>query len=113
MLHEKPFRFFATPGFAGLALLTVSARATSAQIQAVAAGSATSACQVQGRGFTMMLVHGFPLSGELLAKSRAMLAWRYTAVTPDLRSFGTQSRNNGVASMPNMPDFFGLMPSLG
>ena len=90
----------------------MSARTASAQVQAVAAGSATIACRVQGRGSTMTLVHGFPLSGELSAKSRAMLAHRCAAVTPDLRGFGTQSRNNGVASMPNMPDFFGLMPSL-
>jgi len=57
----------------------VSARTASAQVQAVAAGSATSAYQVQGRGSTMMLVHGFPFSGELFAKSRAMLARRFNA----------------------------------
>ncbi len=36
----------------------------------------------------MMLVHGYPLSGELFAKNRAALSRRYTVVTPDLRGFG-------------------------
>ena len=54
-------------------------------------GSATIAYRVQGHGPAMMLVHGYPLSGELFAKNRAALARRYTVVTPDLRGFGSST----------------------
>jgi len=80
----------AAPALAGLALFAVSAGTASAQAQSgsVTVGSATLAYRVQGHGPAMMLVHGYPLSGELFAKNRAVLARRYTVVTPDLRGFG-------------------------
>jgi len=54
----------------------------------VSVGGARIAYRVQGHGPALMLVHGYPLSGELFAKNRATLARRYTVVTPDLRGFG-------------------------
>jgi len=66
----------------------------------VQVGSATIAYRVQGHGPAMMLVHGYPLSGELFAKNRAALSRRYTVVTPDLRGFGsstTPDTKGGVA----------------
>ncbi len=83
----------AAPALAGLALLAASSQSASAQVQAgsVQVGSATIAYRVQGHGPAMMLVHGFPLSGELFAKNRAVLARRYTVVTPDLRGFGSST----------------------
>ena len=82
--------FSAMPVLAGIALLAVSTGSASAQAQSgsVQVGSATIAYRVQGHGPAMMLVHGYPLSGELFAKNRAALARRYTVVTPDLRGFG-------------------------
>ena len=77
-------------GAAALGLLTGSASAQ-AKSGSVQVGSATIAYRVQGHGPAMMLVHGFPLSGELFAKNRAALARRYTVVTPDLRGFGSST----------------------
>ncbi len=76
-----------------LAALGLSAHSASAQAKSgsVQVGSATIAYRVQGHGPAMMLVHGFPLSGELFSKNRAALARRYTVVTPDLRGFGSST----------------------
>ena len=62
-----------------------------AQSGSVQVGSATIAYRVQGHGPAMMLVHGYPLSGELFARNRAALSRRYTVVTPDLRGFGSST----------------------
>ena len=84
---------FAVPALAGLALLAASPQSADAQAQSgsVQSGGATIAYRVQGHGPAMMLVHGYPLSGELFAKNRAALARRYTVVTPDLRGFGSST----------------------
>jgi len=78
---------------AALAAVGLSASPASAQAKSgsVQVGSATIAYRVQGHGPAMMLVHGYPLSGELFAKNRAVLARRYTVVTPDLRGFGSST----------------------
>ena len=81
------------PGAALLAAMSATAGAASAQAHSgsVQVGSATIAYRVQGHGPAMMLVHGYPLSGELFSKNRAALARRYTVVTPDLRGFGSST----------------------
>jgi len=81
------------PTLAALAAVGLSAGPVSAQAKSgsVQVGSATIAYRVQGHGPAMMLVHGYPLSGELFAKNRAVLARRYTVVTPDLRGFGSST----------------------
>lgn len=66
----------------------VQAQAQSGSVQS---GGATIAYRVQGHGPAMMLIHGYPLSGELFARNRAALAKRYTVVTPDLRGFGSST----------------------
>ena len=83
----------AAPALAGLALLGLSAGTASAQAQSgsVQVGSATIAYRVQGHGPAMILIHGYPLSGELFVKNRAVLARRYMVVTPDLRGFGNST----------------------
>ena len=98
----KKFSLFASSCLAALATLalaagSVSAQATSGSVQV---GDASIAYRVQGHGPALMLIHGFPLSGELFAKNRAVLARRYTVVTPDLRGFGnstTPDSKGGVA----------------
>ncbi len=76
---------------AALAILPAARVQAQAQSGSVKSGSATIAYRVQGHGPAMMLIHGFPLSGELFAKNRALLARRYTVVTPDLRGFGSST----------------------
>lgn len=43
---------------------------------------------MEGKGPALMLVHGYPLSGELFARNRTALARHFRVVTPDLRGFG-------------------------
>ncbi len=71
--------------------LPLGARAQGPQSGSVRVGSATIAYRVQGHGPVLMLIHGYPLSGELFARNRAALARRYTVVTPDLRGFGSST----------------------
>jgi len=77
--------------------------AASARAQAmpgsVSVGGARIAYRVQGHGPALMLVHGYPLSGELFAKNRATLARRYTVVTPDLRGFGSSTTPDSEGSV--------------
>lgn len=76
---------------AALAVLPAGRVQAQAQSGSVQSDGATIAYRVQGHGPAMMLIHGYPLSGELFAKNRAMLAQRYTVVTPDLRGFGSST----------------------
>ncbi len=88
---KKTIRPLAVASLAALALIPaghVQAQATSGSVKS---GSATIAYRVQGHGPAMMLVHGYPLSGELFARNRAALSRRYTVVTPDLRGFGSST----------------------
>ena len=103
------------PGLAALAALGFCAHSASAQAKSgsVQVGSATIAYRVQGHGPAMMLVHGFPLSGELFSKNRAVLARHYTVVTPDLRGFGnstTPDTKGGVQLYAK--DMFAVMDHL-
>ncbi|RBY78865.1 alpha/beta hydrolase [Geodermatophilus sp. TF02-6] len=44
--------------------------------------------QVEGEGEPMVLVHGYPLSGDLFARNRAELAESFQVITPDLPGYG-------------------------
>ncbi len=88
------FRSTISAGAAALAAVSLAGGAARAQgptAGSVAVGAARIAYRVQGHGLAMMLIHGYPLSGELFAKNRAALARRYTVVTPDLRGFGSST----------------------
>jgi len=90
----------ATLAAAAALALPIGAQAQGPQSGSVQVGSASIAYRVQGHGPAMMLIHGYPLSGELFAKNRAALSRRYTVVTPDLRGFGsstTPDTKGGVA----------------
>ena len=80
--------FVSGAALAAFSAVPASAQATSGSVQV---GSAKIAYRVQGHGPAMMLVHGYPLSGELFVKNRNVLARRYTVVTPDLRGFGNST----------------------
>ncbi len=42
----------------------------------------------EGQGEPLLLIHGFPLSGELFRPQRAGLSHRFRIITPDLRGMG-------------------------
>ncbi len=45
----------------------------------------------QGSGEPLLLIHGYPLSGELFKNNRAALSRRFRVITMDLRGFGKSS----------------------
>ena len=93
-MMKLTFRSTISASVAALAAVSLAggaARAQGATSGSVAVGAARIAYRVQGHGPAMMLIHGYPLSGELFAKNRAALARRYTVVTPDLRGFGSST----------------------
>jgi len=105
------------PAMAGLISLAASALLlgpTQAQTSgSVQVNGATIAYRVQGHGPAMMLVHGYPLSGELFAKNRSVLSRRYTVVTPDLRGFGNSTTPDSKGSVKiYAKDMLGVMDHL-
>ena len=46
---------------------------------------------VQGQGQPVLLIHGYPLSGELFSRNRDALSQQYQVITLDLRGFGKSS----------------------
>ena len=46
---------------------------------------------VQGQGQPILLIHGYPLSGELFSRNRDALSQQYQVITLDLRGFGKSS----------------------
>ena len=90
-LLKKTTLSLAVAGLAALAIVPAGRVQAQAQSGSVQSGGATIAYRVQGHGPAMMLIHGYPLSGELFARNRAQLARRYTVVTPDLRGFGSST----------------------
>lgn len=92
-----------TVGAAALALAALVFAPAPATAQAtsgtVTVGGAKIAYRVAGHGPALMLIHGFPLSGELFAKNRAALARHYTVVTPDLRGFGKSTAPDAQGSV--------------
>jgi len=104
--------------FAALALLALAAfpaklahaQATSGSVEV---NGARIAYRVQGHGPALMLIHGYPLSGELFARNRAALARHYTVVTPDLRGFGSSTTPDADGSVQiYAKDMLGVMDHL-
>lgn len=97
------------------AALAAPAKPASAQAMSgsVEVNGARIAYRVQGHGPAIMLIHGYPLSGELFAKNRAALARRYTVVTPDLRGFGNSTTPDTDGSVGiYAKDMLGVMDHL-
>jgi len=53
----------------------------------------------EGQGEPLLLIHGFPLSGELFQPQRAGLSHRFRVITPDLRGMGRSD------SLPDADDY--------
>ncbi len=71
--------------------------------------------QVQGTGQPMLLIHGYPLSGDLFSRNRAALAAAgYKVITLDLRGYGRSVAPN-VPSMISTyaQDALAVMDRLG
>ena len=107
---------FSIPIVSAFAALLLASAAKPAQAQtsgSVQVDGATIAYRVQGHGPALMLIHGYPLSGELFAKNRVALSRRFTVVTPDLRGFGdstTPDANGSVGIYAK--DMLGVMDHL-
>lgn len=70
--------------------------------------------QVAGTGTPLLLIHGFPLDGQLFQGQAAQLSQRFTVITPDLRGFGKSSIPNAQASIQlYAQDMLALMNQLG
>ena len=70
--------------------------------------------QVAGSGTPILLIHGFPLSGELFQGQLAGLSSQFQVITPDLRGFGkstTPDANGSIATYAQ--DMIALMDALG
>ena len=95
----KTKQFIALGWLAALAVLPARFAHAQATSGSVSVGGARIAYRVQGHGPAMLLVHGYPLSGDLFAKNRAALARHYRVVTPDLRGFGSSTTPDSKGSV--------------
>ncbi len=93
------------------------AEATSAdqrQGQYVDANGAHLFYQVSGTGTPLLLIHGFPLSGQLFQGQLAGLTQHFQVITPDLRGFGKSPTPDDQGSIALYArDMLGLMNQLG
>ena len=70
--------------------------------------------QVAGTGTPLLLIHGFPLSGQLFQGQLAGLSQRFQVITPDLRGFGKSPAPDDQGSIALYArDMLGLMNRLG
>src|SRR5215813_12840008 len=67
-----------------------------------------------GRGIPVVLLHAFPLSGEMFETQWTALAGRARLIVPDLRGFGGSPPGPRPAEMGSLADdVLGLLDSLG
>lgn len=70
--------------------------------------------QVAGSGTPLLLIHGFPLSGQLYQSQLAGLSNNFQVITPDLRGFGKSQAPDGNASIATYAgDMLALLDHLG
>lgn len=68
---------------------------------------------VSGTGTPMLLIHGYPLSGELFARNRDALSRQFQVITLDQRGFGQSKAPNSEASVKTYADdAFAVMDAL-
>ena len=100
---KKMLSSFALALLAAIALVPSGRAQAQAQSGSVQSNGATIAYRVQGHGPALMLIHGYPLSGELFARNRALLAQRYTVVTPTCAASAPAQHPIPKAPSPSMP----------
>ena len=70
--------------------------------------------QVAGQGTPLLLIHGFPLSGQLYQGQLAGLSKYFTVITPDLRGFGKSLAPDENGSIQTYAqDMLALLDHLG
>ena len=70
--------------------------------------------QVSGSGTPLILIHGFPLSGQLFQGQLAGLNQRFEVITPDLRGFGKSTAPDAQGSIQIYArDILAFMNQLG
>ncbi len=70
--------------------------------------------QVSGQGTPLLLIHGFPLSGELFQGQLSGLSSQFQVITPDLRGFGKSTTPSAQGSIVTYAqDIIALMDHLG
>jgi len=70
--------------------------------------------QVAGQGTPLLLIHGFPLSGQLYQSQLSGLSNRFQVITPDLRGFGKSQAPDANASIVTYAhDMLALLDRLG
>jgi pimeloyl-ACP methyl ester carboxylesterase len=70
--------------------------------------------QVAGQGTPLLLIHGFPLDGELFEGQLTGLSSQFKVITPDLRGFGKSTTPNAKGSIVTYAhDIIALMDHLG
>jgi len=70
--------------------------------------------QVAGQGTPLLLIHGFPLSGQLYQSQLTGLSSRFQVITPDLRGFGkSQAPDENASIQTYAHDMLALLDQLG
>lgn len=70
--------------------------------------------QVSGHGEPLLLIHGFPLDGNLFMRQRQHLSRHFKVITPDLPGFGRSTAADDNATLTTYAHaMFGLMDKLG
>jgi 3-oxoadipate enol-lactonase len=69
--------------------------------------------EAHGDGDPLLLVHGFPLSGELWAPTVERIAARYRMIVPDLRGFGRSEAGGEVTMARFAADLHQLLDHVG
>jgi pimeloyl-ACP methyl ester carboxylesterase len=69
--------------------------------------------EIHGEGDPILLVHGFPLSGELWAPVVPSLRERFRLVVPDLRGHGRSEASPRVTMAGYADDLVGLLDAIG
>ncbi len=91
-----------------------AAAADQRQGQTVNVNGANIFYQVSGSGTPLILIHGFPLSGQLFQGQLAGLSQRFEVITPDLRGFGKSVAPNDRGSIELYArDILAFMNQLG
>ena len=106
------------PGFAQQPIPTPTAeqarQADQRQGQYIDVNGARIFYQVAGQGTPLLLIHGFPLSGNMFEGQLAGLSSQFKVITPDLRGFGKSTTPNATGSdQIYAQDILALMDHLG
>jgi 3-oxoadipate enol-lactonase len=73
-------------------------------MQHVAVSNGTLSVYAQGKGTTLLFVHGFPLNHSMWQPQIEAFSKKYRVIAPDLRGFGESTVTSGTVTMEEMAD---------